>query len=228
MVGALTSRSLPVRAIAAPPGAFLPLFAMGALGLGLGRVWLKAGGAVMVTAALVLWSTASRPDLLIAGNGEAVGVLTDEGRALSKPKGAGFIVTSWLEDDGDLADQETAFARGVFLAGKGRSETEWAGRVVVHLTGKTAPERALAECRDNAILVLDGRWDGKWVSEARTGPGACEVWDQRRLRYTGAVAIWRDGESLRVVTAKEVAGDRLWNRRTKRPPREDAQMAAAP
>jgi competence protein ComEC len=49
-----------------------------------------------------------RPGLLVAGSGGLVGVMTPEGRALSKARGDGFAADSWLENDGDPVGQEAA------------------------------------------------------------------------------------------------------------------------
>ena len=56
-------------------------------------------------------SQTQRPDILIADRGALVGVMTSEGRAISKPKGAGFVARIWLENDGDKINQSEAHDR---------------------------------------------------------------------------------------------------------------------
>ncbi len=98
-------------AVPAPQPIVLPLLALGGLWLVLwqgGARWL---GALPVLAALVIWTQAARPLLLIAGDGGLVGVMTPAGRALSRAEGAGFVAQTWLENDGDLGGQVAAAAR---------------------------------------------------------------------------------------------------------------------
>jgi competence protein ComEC len=59
-----------------------------------------AGGAALERVA--------RPDVLISDTGRLAGVLTEEGRALSRARGDGFVAGVWLENDGDGAAQEDA------------------------------------------------------------------------------------------------------------------------
>ena len=197
-----------VAAVPSPGWYVLPVFGFGGALAFLARGPLRLAGVVAVTASLALWPTDGRPDLLIAGDGALVGMMTDTGRAPSKASGAGFVAENWLEDDGEMTDQETAFARGVFTATKGRSDAVFDGRPLIHLTGKTAGDRALTLCSGGAMIVMDAEW---------TGAGDCEVWDRRRLAATGAVAVYRTSEGLQVTTARAVSGDRLWNRPTARP-----------
>lgn len=57
-----------------------------------------------MVASFVIWSGTERPDVLISDTGTLVGVMTPQGRALSKERGAGFAARNWLENDGDGED----------------------------------------------------------------------------------------------------------------------------
>ena len=57
---------------------------------------LRILGAFGIFAVGLFWSQTQRPDILIADRGALVGVMTSEGRAISKPKGAGFVARIWL------------------------------------------------------------------------------------------------------------------------------------
>ncbi|SPH17709.1 ComE operon protein 3 [Defluviimonas aquaemixtae] len=207
-----------VLAVPAPPDAVLPLLALGGLVLLVTRsLRMRAAGAAAALAALVIWAAAERPALLVAGDGGLVGLRTAEGRALSKPKGAGFVAKSWLEDDGDMALQEDAFARPGLQGEKGAMRAGLGTVAAWHFTGKGAESRAAAACRDGALVILSARWEG-------AEPGTCQVYDAARLRQTGALAVHLDDGKLRIVTAREIAGDRLWNRR-ERPARESRRAA---
>ena len=74
---------------------------------------LRMLGVIGIFAAGMSWYQTQRPDILIADRGALVGVMTSEGRAISKPKGAGFVARIWLENDGE---KQTKAAR--MFAGK--------------------------------------------------------------------------------------------------------------
>ena len=65
--------------------------------------------------------------MLIADNGRLFGIATPAGRMLSAAEGNGFAAESWLEDDGDLAGQAAAYARGGLERRRHRIEAEVPG-----------------------------------------------------------------------------------------------------
>ncbi len=213
-----------VSMVPSPAPAVLPVLGLGgAIALfAAGR--LRLAGAALIAASLLLWSAVPRPAVLIAGDGGLVGVMADKGRAMSRARGSGFVAKNWLEDDGDPADQETAFARAAFSGGRGRAEGRWGVWRIVHLTGKTAPARAAADCAAGTILVIGQAW---------TGTGPCVIFDAARLLDTGAVALSESGGALTVVTARSVTGNRIWNRprdwrgRNRDMPTDSAPVAVA-
>ena len=183
-----------------PPAAVLPLLAFGALW---GILWqgrARVFGILPALAAAVLWVGAERPVALIADTGGLVGVMQEEGRALSKSRGAGFVARNWLENDGDGADQGEAAARWTAEA-QGVRKADLGGVALWHVFGKRAVS-AIASCRDAAIVV---------VSHDSTLRGACDLWTPERLRQTGAVALYRGEAGITVKTAREVSGRRMWN-----------------
>lgn len=173
------------------PGAWvLPLLALGFLTLLLWRGRLRWGGAVAMAASFVIWSGTERPDILVADSGTLVGMMTPQGRALSKERGAGFVARNWLENDGDGGDQSTAARRWPAQDG------------IIHLAGKRAAA-AFSGCVKGQIVV----------SSVPLGPRdvPCVVHDPESLRHTGAIAYRRDKNGVRVLqTARATAGDRLW------------------
>lgn len=198
--------------VPAPPGGTLALLSLGGFAALVGpALWLRGAGTLAAALALALWAGAERPLALVSGDGGLTGVMAGTGRALSKPKGAGFVAKSWLEDDGDLAAQEAAFARPGFAGPKGDLTAVLPGLTLRHLFGKGAAERAAAACRDGAVVVTAVAWEGP-------RPEGCLFLDPPRLRETGALAIHAGPEGPRIVTAREAAGDRLWNRRAPRRP----------
>ena len=187
--------------VQAPDPIVLPMMALGALFVVLWQGRARLLGAGPVLAAFVLWSSADRPDVLIAQNGGLLGVVTDEGRALSKAKGAGFAASIWLENDGDGSNQLAASERWPDRQ-KGRAQRiEQGGHVFWHLAGKRAA--AALEACSGAIVIS---------SVALAARDDCTIFDPERLEATGALALrfTRDGE-IETTTAREIAGDRLWS-----------------
>jgi competence protein ComEC len=190
-----------VSAVIAPGPAVLPLMALGALWIVIVRGRARAAGMPLMVLALVLWWQAERPLALISQSGGLVGVMTPQGRALSKPKGDGFAATSWLENDGDRAGQAEAHGRAAFGDDAVRV-VEIEGLTLFHATGKRAAAEAVARCREAAAVV---------VNVAVDAPSECEVYDAVRLDRVGALAIEKGPEGPRMVTARQVAGARLWS-----------------
>ena len=207
-VAGLNGAVLPV---AAPPWAVLPLLGLGGVCLLIGRRVVRAAGAVALIAAFGLWAGAVRPLLLISGDGTLAGLMTDQGRALSKAKGGGFIAQNWLQDDGDSALQPDAFQRAAFSGPKEALTADVAGHAFLLFVGKGSAARAAGACHDGALVVLSERWPGPIKGQP------CRIYDRSMLRYTGAVAVYAEGDRLRYVTARAMAGVRLWNMRPRRP-----------
>ena len=55
-----------------------------------------------------LWGATQRPEILIADQGRLIEVQSDQGRALSKVKGQGFVADVWMENDGMKLDRRDA------------------------------------------------------------------------------------------------------------------------
>ena len=188
------------RGVVPSPGwAVLPLMAAGFLLLVLWQGRVRLAGLVPVVIALGLWIGAERPAVLIADNGGLVGVMGPEGRALSRARGAGFVAQNWLENDGDSADQAAAAARWP-------SDTRL--RPIRHLTRQRDLDGL--DCASGDLIV---------TSQRLTRPiPSCEVIDAAQLATLGAVALLPEADGgYRLVSARAVTGERLWNRRALRP-----------
>jgi competence protein ComEC len=184
------------RHVVSPGPWILPILALGMLWMILWQGRARWVGVFPALMAFWLWSGAERPSVLIADTGGLVGVLTEQGRALSKPKGSGFVAKVWLENDGDSVLQDTAAQRWPVSDAKIRV-FETASGEVVHLNGKRAAA-AFRDCKAGQLVISS-------VELKLNGP--CEVYDPKRLRQTGSLALW-DGQ---VVTARSVSGNRIWN-----------------
>jgi competence protein ComEC len=183
----------------APP--VLGLLAFGALVLVLwqGR-WRFAGVAPAALAGL-LWLGTERPALLVADSGALIGVLGDQGRVLSKPRGDGFAARAWLENDGAPVAQAVAFERpGLRIDGR-RQEARIGPARVLAVRGKMALAEVV-DCDGADILV----------SNQQVGAGqSCTVFDISALRESGAVAGYLRDDALHLISVKDLTGDRLWN-----------------
>ena len=184
-----------------PPLAVLPCLALGFLWLILwqGRRG-RLVGALPVLLAGMLWIAAERPVALIADTGGLVGIMQEGQRALSKPRGAGFVARNWLENDGDGTDQEAAAARWEAGA-QGMRQAEIGTVPLWHVFGKKQVA-SLRDCPEGGIVI---------VSHSRDAALPCDVWDPRRLRETGALALYAGAEGIEIKTARAVSGRRMWN-----------------
>lgn len=186
----------------APHPLVLPLMALGLLGVILLRGRLGFAGVLAVLAALMIWAQSKRPDLLVADDGALMGMMTSEGRALSRASGSGFVAGIWLENDGDPVPQDAAAARDGFLRGERQVRAEVSGLQVLQVSGKTA--LAAIEGCDGADLLVSNQVD--------IGARPCLAFGLAELRTSGALAIsTREDVGVRVTTARGVAGARPWN-----------------
>lgn len=165
-------------------------------------------GVVPIALAFAIWSQTERPDVLIADTGSLVGVMTPDGRAVSRERGAGFVAQNWLENDGDGGGQEQSNQRWQSAwpgdaPHPGRATLgSFAQGAVWHLTGKTSVAR-LPECKAG-IIVSNQRLEG-----ATSG---CRIYDPQTLKATGAIALTlREDGSFVTTTARQKAGDRMWS-----------------
>lgn len=193
-----------VTGVPAGPTASLVLLAFGgvfvALWIGRGRVL----GLVPVAAALALWAAHPRPDILIADNGRIFGVLTDAGRILSSGEGNAYAAESWLRDDGDLASQPEAWARGGLARRRNRIEADVPGVGRLLYVGTRDAASAPADCAAAAVVIAPN-----W----RDGPvGPCLFVGAERLRRDGALAIDLRPDGIRVRGARAGNRARPWTR----------------
>ena len=191
-----------VSQVVSPDGPVLPLIALGAVWMVLWQGRGKAAGVPVLLVALVLWAQTERPQVLVSQTGGLIGVMVETGRALSKPKGDGFAAQSWLENDGDGVEQSQAATRVAFEVEGRRRWLSLGDHTIVHATGKKAAAEVLAECHKVQIIILNV------VAEA---PQGCDVYDLKRLRKTGALAIQDGPNGLEVRTARQATGSRLWS-----------------
>ncbi len=186
-----------VSKVKAPGWQVLPLITLGALFLCLWQSYMRLAGLAPIMIAGVIWAQTPRPDILVAETGLLFGVMTPEGRVVNKPKGDGFTARSWLENDGDIADQETAALRGNYdrkFAQLGE------GAIIFDASNKLTPEEVRAYCRAYKVIIV----------AAYEGPGQCGEFGKNRLRRSGAFSITLTDTGPMVLTSRAARGARLW------------------
>lgn len=190
-----------VTAIPTPGPWVLPLFTLGSLWLILWRGRVQLVGVLPVLAAFAMWAMAERPALLISGDGKLLGLAGPEGRALSAAKGGGFAAENWLQNDGDLAQQEAAAERPGFDGPRGERRFELAGLSGVQLSGKGAEARLAEACASDALVIL--------AASAEAAPQGCRLIDADTLAATGPLAVWITDDGAMVERTK--VAQRLWS-----------------
>ena len=158
-----------------------------------------------VLAGFVLWFMADRPAILISDDGSLIGRIGAEGRVLNKAKGAGFVASVWLENDGDFANQITAAARDMPVL-------DLPGLSIAHVSGRGWQEATRRACVDHDFVVNNQIWQ-------EAVPEGCLLVDVGFLRQSGALALSPRGETVEMRTAYATSGVRLWNTPALRGPR---------
>ncbi len=186
--------------VPAPGAAVLPLVALGGLWIILWHGRARVAGLAPLMLALALWSGAERPEVLVSVSGGLVGVLTEEGRVLNKPRGESFAAETWLENDGDGATQEAASARPGFEPAE-HDALRVRGQPIFLVTGRNGAERAERLCTAGTLVVTS-------AETALKGP--CEVLDRPRLEAMGGAAVRRDAERWAIEAVADRTGSRPW------------------
>ena len=181
----------------------LPLLSLGALWLLLWSGRLRFLGLFPLALALLSWMLTERPAGLISSDGVLVGLLGDEGRALSVPKGAGFAAKSWLEDDGDLASPQEAAARPGFTGPKAARAFTLNGVRGVVLSGKTAHASLADHCAAADLVVVPSS-----PGPAPPHPASCLVIDRTYLDRSGAIALTTVPGGIQFTPVRRA--QRLW------------------
>ncbi|UPH70698.1 ComEC family competence protein [Abyssibius alkaniclasticus] len=198
-VAALPGAVIPV---VAAPWQVLGLISLGGLILCLLRGWLRLAGLVPAALALLVWSSATRPALLIDGDGRLMGVMGATGRALNKDRAYSYAAQSWLQNDGDSAAQDAAFARDGLQVYTGGSaavlDNGW--EIILHW-GRDIPQQP---CTAKRLFVFSGQ------PQPRMGP--CLWVSPDDFARMGALAITPTGEGLEIVTTLSDAQTHYWQR----------------
>jgi competence protein ComEC len=204
--------------VAGPSPLVLPVLSIGAFWLILWQGRLRYIGLVMMAASFMIWARHDRPLVLIADNGSLLGVMTDQGRALSKEKGAGFVARNWLENDGDPSSQ--LVAASLWGTGMKRSKVAQVGAYeFVHLIGKKAVSK-FDRCQSDQIVIAS--------VETQRDFGNCTVHDPKTLRNSGSIGLYLQGDEAVFITARDISGDRIWSAWPSNQPSKKADQKTRP
>ena len=129
---------------------------------------------------MLFWAKSIRPLVLIDEDGKMIGVRTEYGRVVNKPRGSGYAVRIWLENDGDVATQLEAFERQGVSAGKRQAESAIYENWRVFLYSGDGREIVKQECDVRTVLILSKLSDTSDV---------CVTIDKDYLRHSGGVSI---------------------------------------
>lgn len=181
----------------------LMVFVVGALLLILLKHKSRLLGVVLILIGAALWGQGQRPEVLVTGNGRLVGILQSGERVLNRTRGNGFAARSWMENDG------LEFSQATSAAAFDRSDDDRFGVSIgeaslFYIWGKALNPYDLDDlCHDHQVVIAPQWWE--WVD------GSCEFWGARRLRYDGALAFTATDQGLKIQTARQITGRRLWN-----------------
>lgn len=202
-----------LRYIKAPGPWVLPLMSFGGVFICLWNGPLRWAGAGVIVVALGMWQLTLRPEILISESGRLVGVMGAEGRVLNKEKGDGFAARVWLENDGNLSTQQVAARRAQpdssagFTAnavdvrlGAGRK----GGRVILDARNGEEIGEILAQLCQRADYLIVPRYQGRL-------PQGCRGSTAQSLRISGAISIDPEPHGLKITTAAQHQGQRLWS-----------------
>ena len=185
-----------------PGPSVIPAMALGALWLILWQGQARWVGVPVMALALLVWAETQRPVLLIAPEGEVVGLMQNGTRMLSRARAGSFAAESWLQSDGDSATQEEAFARSGHDARDTVVHLRGRGFDVVHLAGQRALAQLQDVCLPGRIVVVTQEL------EAREGP--CRIISPADLRESGALALSYRGGVMTTRSVVQAGGQRRW------------------
>ena len=185
----------------------LPVFIFGALFVMLWRGPYRIVGLAPIALALFLWGSSPRPEMLVADTGRLVGVMTQDGRSLNRHRGSGFVARVWLENDGDGAGQK--LAAGKFDQSVDLFDLSIGGQKVTYVWNKKLTVPEIVELCNATDVLLAPTWK-------KDAPKGCKVIASSDFRDQGAVSFANVDGVLEIKTARQVAGDRAWNRKTKK------------
>jgi competence protein ComEC len=164
------------------------------------RTPLRWTGAVLMLFACFLIAFTAQPDVLIAGDGEALAVRGADGKlAIKKISGDPFAVREWLAADADARLPGDAKLADGFTCDDVGCVAKLPDARTLALS--QSPEAFADDCERAALIIA-----------LREPPPACAavVMTRKSWREGGALALYRRGPTWEVVSARPKGVDRPW------------------
>lgn len=179
----------------------LPFIVIGAIGFILLSTALRKASILLCLIGVLFWSQAKRPEILISSTGRLIGIMTQNGRILNRKKGNGFFASNWLANDGDARTQKEAASlkpanEFTYLLGVQKIRYIWQNKLDF-FTLKN-------KCKQIDLLIVP-TWKGQT-------PKGCRLLGYYDFEFLGSLAISETKYSLKVLSAREASGRRLWNK----------------
>ena len=160
-------------------------------------------GVLVLLTTFLLWSNTPRPLVFISDEGRMFGVMTSQGRVVNKPRGSGYAVRIWLENDGDQTAQAEAFERDGVRGDETLALIDITDDWQVAIYSGEDMEIAKANCLEYTILVLP---------KLTKITGDCIIVDKNYLRNSGAIAVDIVERAPVFRHSRDVARHRPWGR----------------
>lgn len=138
---------------------------------------------------------------MIDEDGKMFGVLTEYGRVVNKPRGSGYAVRIWLENDGDVATQLESFERQGINTNTRQAEANISENWWVSLYSGDDPDIVKSNCDARTILILPKLSDTS---------DTCVIIDKDYLRHSGSVSINIKSGAPIFEHSRDAARNRPW------------------
>jgi competence protein ComEC len=173
----------------------------GIIALGLLRTPLRWAGAGLIAFA-TLWALLTpQPDILVAGDGHAVGVRGRDGRLrLMRTARDAFLSREWLAGDADMRTATDASLTDGVSCDEAGCVVQTSDGATVALTLK--PEAFADDCARAAVIVT-----------LRQPPSDCAalVLDRETLSRRGTLALRKTADGYAITAIKPRGVDRPWS-----------------
>ena len=190
--------------IPAIPSAAFALMMIGGIWLCLFRTRLRLAGLALIAAGLGVSPLRDKPDVLIGRDGSLVAVRTAAGTLSSMPaKGGMFELTRWLEHEADARPAREVATADAFRCDSTGCTTTVRGKL---LAVSTHPASVADDCVRAYILILTFPQPAGCTTVR--GP----IIDFFTSRAAGTIALFIEGDSVRLKTVAQTRGDRPWSR----------------
>ncbi len=169
--------------------------------LGIGRAWILSVPCLVMAIIFILITP--QPMMHISGNGKQVIVKNESQAVLSARRSEGFMTQTAL--------QHMDVTKFDFLPKEGRVEFKNKASITcgVNACRYELPFVKITAGKNMQALLEDCAWADVIITTEKFNPKTCEaeIFDRKRFYQTGAIAIYKDGDS---ITVRDTQGVRPW------------------